>query len=466
MRNLENLSVKDTLMIKRIFRLLALMCILVLAGCAANQLPGFQNTYYSYNVPQPLLERIKSKFQEHGLINASIVRDNVGRVRLTGNYRNEDEVDRAFIIVQSIVGLKSTSPFYPENIKVKRWEIQAAEALNKVAKTARTVPAKSQKRALIIGINNFSDSEHLTAIHGEDDAKIVETRTKKAGYTVNALLGANATRAKIEAALRDMERDIGPDDSLFIYISSHGNPPVPSPNGNDERRMSIAAYDSGDTSNKKSKDKTDYLLHLQETSVSDTLVQQLGTKPTRNNRILIDTCYSGDMIRDISDDSGQYILNTNGGQPERASITLASWNGLGVTSKGIRLSEETLTTSSVQANAKNPQKNSGQVSVDRKRAGYTIMTATSEGELSWGPDGAGEFSIPQSPNKKLKGSFFTQSFFEYLNLYNGQVEPAFKAAQEFTQNKASQIPPQKGSKELVHQVPRHYSTISSDENNL
>ena len=101
---------RDTLMIiKAVLRVLVLLNSLLLVGCAANQMPGFENVYYSYNVPQPLLDRIMFKLRENGLNNARITRDNVGRVRLTGSYRNEDEVDNAFIIVQSIVCLLYTS---------------------------------------------------------------------------------------------------------------------------------------------------------------------------------------------------------------------------------------------------------------------------------------------------------------------------------------------------------------------
>jgi len=341
-------------MIHSIFRALVLLCASFLAGCAANQMHGFQNTYYSYNVPQPLLDQITLKFKQHGLVNARIVRDNVGRVQLKGSYKNEDEVDRAFIIVQSTVGLKSTSPFYPENINEKRWEVRAAKALSDFSTQAN---AKPQKRALVIGINDFKNLGLEKSIQGEDDAKVVKRAAEKAGYLVTALLGENATKSNIEAAIVKME--ISPNDSLFIYISSHGTPPIPSHTGHLDRKMSIVAWDSSPFKNGNRADKTDSNLNIQLTSVSDTDVQELGNMPTRNTRILIDTCYSGDILKGVPNiltttsdrESNDYINRTNGGQPERASITTAPWIPA-YASKGIQFTPEAQAALSTKSNDK------------------------------------------------------------------------------------------------------------------
>lgn len=441
-------------MIQSVLRLLAVLGALLLAGCAANQLPGFQNTYYSYNVPESLLGRIKLKFREYGLVNARIARDNVGRVQLKGSYKNEDEVDRAFIIVQSIVGIKSTSPFYPEDIKETRWGIGAGNALAEHAKANRTVSAKPQKRALIIGINKFLNFGPKANIYGEDDAKVAKKAAEKAGYIVTGLLGERATKSAIEAALRKIEGDLGPDDSLFIYISSHGNPPVQSKRSIDDRKMSIVAWDTSPNKNgKKPNDETDYDINVQETSVSDTLVQRFKDMPTRNTHILIDTCYSGDILGTmLNDESKEYILKTNEGQPERASIAIPSWKPLYV-SKGIQYNSESKSTSSTKYQNKSERKDVRYNDATR----YTIITATSADQKSWGPSD-GNFLSPVAPNATLKGSYFTQFFFEYLRKFNGDVEQSFKAAQDATEIAASKIP--------AKQVPNHYSTVSVDQNNL
>jgi len=427
---------------------------LLLSGCAANQLHGFENTYRGYTVPQSLMDKIGARLQAEGLTNARVERDLVGRVKLAGSYRTEDEVDRAFLIVQSIVGLKSTSPFYPANIRQQRWDIEARQQLERLAQAERGAGRPGRKIALVIGISTFKDSK-MTPILGEEDAVVVQRAAQQAGYAVTALLGRAATKANIESALRRIEGDLGQNDSLFIYISSHGMQPLPSANGGDERKMSIIAWDSGDA---RINDKTGYLLNLNKTAVPDYLVQQLAMRPTRNTRILIDTCYSGEMLKGLPDESNGYIASTNNGVTERAGIAMASWTGEAYTSKGIRFSDDAPAKSA--AGGAKRQVAATAPAVDSERA-YTIITATSEGEESLGPPMHDrEFSMPGRAGK-LHGSFFTQALFAYLEIHDGHVEPAFEAARDFTSRKASEV-----SEGRLTQVPRQFATRSAERNQL
>jgi hypothetical protein len=442
-------------MMTRIARGMFLLACVVLSGCAASNLPGFQNAYYSYNVPESLVNQIKTKFQEHGLNRASVTRDNVGRIELTGTYKNEDDVDKAFSIVQSIVGLKSTSPFYPQDVQQKRWELAAAKALDSDNKRRKEAASAPKKIALVIGINHFMDSERLHDIQGADDAAVVQRYLQAAGFSVTAILGDQATKRHVEQALHQLDDSIGPNDNVFIYISSHGNAPVPSPTGTDQRKMSIMVFDSGEPGVRVI-DKVDFKIRLQETSVADTLVQAIAKKPSRITRMLIDTCYSGDMLDDVSAESHAYILKTNNGRAEHAGISLASWTGPAYTTKGIRFADDSGKSTS-QAN-----KPTAKTVIDRSRSGYTIITATSENEESLGPDAkVGTFTSPIPPYKPLRGSFFTQSLFDYLGKYNGNLDASFRDAQSFTSTKVIEV-----TNGQSHQVPRQYSTIPAQQNQL
>lgn len=400
---------------------------LLLPGCAVQQMPGYQNSYQRYQIPDALWQRMLLKLAEYGLTQATLERDNVGRARLTGRYRNEDEVERAFLIVQSIVGLRSTSPLYPEQVDERRWEQEAGRAMAEHAQALRErLQPPPRKRGLVVGINDFMDSRHLHSIQGEDDARLVRDQLLSAGYQVNALLGRQATRAAIESALQQLQAELGARDSLFVYISSHGNPPVPSPRGRDERRMSIAAYDSGDANGRSSRDATDFLLRLQASSVKDSQVQALALQPSRITRVFIDTCYSGEMLKDLPEDSRDYILARNGGEVERATISLSAWGGTA------------------------------------QRPNYQLITATSEGQASLGPPvAAGVFASPVNPQRLLRGSYFTQAFFDYLALHQGRMQAAFEAAREFTERKVQAV-----SGGRLQQVPRQFSTVAEAENNL
>lgn len=427
------------------------MAMLLLSGCATQHVRGYQNVYQGYSIPPSLVDRVEEKLHEHGLINAAVSRDNVGRLRLVGSYLDEGEVEKAFLISQSIVGVKSTSPFYPENIRQKRWAQEAARAMSEFSKKRSQIVPPANKRALVVGINHFLDTTgNISDIQGADDALTVRDALTRAGYSVKALLGENATKANIEAALSQMSNEIGADDTVFIYFSSHGTPPVPSSSGGDERTMSIVAYDTGVIPGRPDKvaDATDFLLLVQQTSVKDTLVQEAARRPSRVTRVFIDTCYSGEMLKNMPADSRAYILKANNGQVEREGISMAAWTGAQFISKGIRTVPE--------AAAKVPTS----AMVPETRSGYAILTATSPGEKAYGPDG-GTFPNPARRGAVLRGSYFTQTFFEYLSVHQGDVQSAFDAASRFTQQTVAII-----SQGVDHQVPRSFSTIPTSVDNL
>ncbi len=433
-------------------KLILLGILLVLSGCAANKLPGYQNAYQGYNVPENLINKIRLELSQNGLKNAEVVRDNVGRVRLSGSYSNEDEVDAAYIVVQSNVGLKSTSPLYPEKIQTKRWEMAAKNEIERHFNSLKQGGRPTVKRALIIGINNFLDADRLKPIMGEDDAKLVKLTAEKAGYKTTALLGKNATKFNIELALDQLKRDLSPNDSLLIYISSHGNQPIPSHQGGDVRKMSIAAYDSGDPYFRDKYPNTAYKIKLHNTSVSDVKVQEVAKMPTKQTRIIIDTCYSGEILKGIPDESTRYILSRNGGIPEQAGISIAAWTGPAYSSKGIIFTDDGVLPS---GNKKNNNEKELQQKIDTKDDlnRYTLITATSDGEQSWGPSQGGSFDSPVNKNKKLTGSFFTQSFFEFLEMHGGHFEPAFRDARNFTITKVAREV-SRGEAKPVTQTPR------------
>jgi hypothetical protein len=58
-----------------------------------------------------------------------------------------------------------------------------------------------------------------------------------------------------------------------------------------------------------------------------------------------------------------------------------------------------------------------------------LITATSEGQESLGPRAdTGVFDSPLGAGKTLRGSFFTQSLFDFLEAAAGDITPAFERA--------------------------------------
>lgn len=431
----------------------------VITGCANQSMPGYQRVYQGHQIPANLVDIVQKRLNAEGLKQATVSLDTVGRLRLTGTYRDEEEVERAFIIAQSIVGIQSTSPFYPEKVLEKRWEREAGNALGDFFKRKKLAQnnAPGKKRALVIGINEFIDRDHLTDIQGMDDARLMGVVLANYGYDVVSLLGQRATKANIESAIAEMNGVLGPKDTLFIYVSSHGNPPVPTPNNNDERRMSIAAYDSGDVDPSKppNSDRTSYMLNLQRTSVRDTLIQNLAQKPSAVTRVIIDTCYSGEILKGTSSPGAAFQAQLNGGAPEKASVSVASWTGASFTSKAIAFVDDAKPGA---APAPAAQAKSAEFAT---RKNYTFITATSPGELSYGPNTkVGKFSLSENQGDLLQGSFFTQSFIAYLKQYAGDVPQAFQAAQIFTAKRVMEVTRGKP------QNPRQFTTIPPALDNL
>lgn len=423
---------------------------LLLTACANQSMPGYQRVYQGYKVPQSLADSVQARLRAEGISQASIGRDSVGRLKLNGVYHDEDEVERAFIITQSIVGLQSTSPFYPENVQVKRWERQAGAALSDYFKRKNQAEANApgKKKALVIGINRFSAYPQIPDIQGEDDARIMGVVLAKYGYDVRSLLGARATKSKIESEIADLQTELGPNDTLFIYVSSHGTPPVPKPGGGDERKMSIVAYDSGPLTAKT--DRTTAALTIQRTSVSDALVQQLAQKPSAVTRVIIDTCYSGEILRDMPSVGSAYQQSINGGGYEKAAVSESSWTGASYTSKSIAFVDDS--NRSIGRSIKTTEPSASRY--------YSFITATGPGEQSWGPPSTvGTFPDPTRQGEPLRGSFFTQSFIAYLKKYSGDVTRAFEEARDFTS-----MTVQTGPK--MSQNPRRFSTIPADIDNL
>ena len=434
------------------FSLIGLV-VAALTGCANQSMPGYQQVYQSYQIPDTLMQSVQARFKAEGLTSAKVARDSVGRLRLVGNYQNDDEVEKAFIIAQSIVGIKSTSPFYPEGVQKSAWNRESATAVSnffKNKKLQKDLPP-GKKKAIVIGINKFLDSAHLTDIQGEDDARLMGMILANYGYEVISVLGEKATKTNIETQIAKVNASLQPNDSLFIYVSSHGNPPTPTPEGKDDRRMSIAAYDSGNTHPSQSvgQDKTSYLLNLQKTSVKDSLIQNLAQKPTAVTRVIVDTCYSGEILKNTPSIGSNYQNFISSGKFEKESVSIASWSGEKFTSKGISFIDD----------SEKPKVSSANTGDFSSRKNYTFITATSAGELSYGPSPSiGTFNSPLNQSDALRGSFFTQSFMAYLKNYSGDISKAFESSRHFTSSKVLT--------QNLKQTPQRFSTIAVNLDNI
>jgi sulfatase modifying factor 1 len=84
--------------------------------------------------------------------------------------------------------------------------------------------AAAEKYALLIGVTKYEHARMNASPlkYPEDDAKAVADLLKQGGYTVKVLLGKDATKAEIEAALKTFSKEGNADGVVLIGMFGHG----------------------------------------------------------------------------------------------------------------------------------------------------------------------------------------------------------------------------------------------------
>jgi outer membrane protein OmpA-like peptidoglycan-associated protein len=117
-----------------LYTLLLLSIAATLTGCAVTSHPQFEKTYFKANVSDAQVQEVIKQFKSSGLGSADVGKDTLGRLILTGEYKNENEVEQAFAILEKSVGIGNYATVRPSKIKVLRWEIEAGKEFEKYIK--------------------------------------------------------------------------------------------------------------------------------------------------------------------------------------------------------------------------------------------------------------------------------------------------------------------------------------------
>lgn len=248
------------------------------------------------------LQEIHKRLKQVNLPNARVVLGRDERVELVGEYQNRTEVQIAFSVAQSVVGVKWVAPTTPESIK---YPIEGlAEALGAHMRNIPVIhipsiadespsttpvpqistPAEPNRYALVVGIGEFEDRRiqrlKYTAKDAEDVYRYM-TSQKGGGFSkqnVTLLTNRQATRRAVEEAMDKLSTRVRPGDIVVIYISSHGAPL------NDRENMNIVMYDT------RPKPRHEiFLSSLTDDKLGKTIRALEGTRLL----IVLDTCYSG-----------------------------------------------------------------------------------------------------------------------------------------------------------------------------
>ncbi|BEV72989.1 hypothetical protein THUN1379_24710 [Paludibacterium sp. THUN1379] len=342
------------------------------------------------------LNDIRAAFQTQGLTQATVGLDDLGRVILKGHYEDRREVQKAFSIAQSIVGVSHVAPTTPEDIHYRidpeQWK-QLMERALYLSHTPGAIPgrAPAQKYGLVIGVQRFANSKVPQLTYPAKDAQdfanyLVATR---GGHftraNVQLMLNEQATLRNIDTALTQLERKVHPGDTVVVFISSHGAPP------NDQGNMNVITYDTVITPREQ----------IFYTSLSDTRIQSfISAMKGVQLLFILDTCYSGAAFSKLPGfmASGAKDLFVEEEQTATASPSLSNLQYLG--------KQHT----TVDANASKDL--------------TLLLTASSAAEKSW-------------ESNQLQNGVFTHYLIEGLQ-QTGEVNAAFQYARPKVEKQVEQ----------------------------
>ncbi len=233
------------------------------------------------------LRSIKSRFAEEKLINASVDFANDGRVKLTGQFKDRAEVQLAFSLAQQVVGFRWVAPTTPENVRypgTENMKLAILAALRHAKPPVTTeAQAEGERYALVVGVGTYMVKTIKKIANASDDAKAIVnflgTRNFKR-ENIRYLLEDQATKQNVSQEMRDLETRVKPNDTVFLYFSTHGAPP------NDLGNMSIVMYDT-------SVDQKRHWVDPKTTIQDDEIKRFIEIVSPARVIVVLDVCYSG-----------------------------------------------------------------------------------------------------------------------------------------------------------------------------
>jgi len=355
------------------------------------------------------IQQINQQFAQKGVPNGYVALDSYGRLELKGDYEDEIQVDRAFSIAQTVVGVKWVSPVTPENIKVKAWEKKLGSLFSRAAVLQPSVRGDApvgpvrNRYALVVGVGKFKNGITPLQYSVRDATLFYRFLLEQAGFTKNNtyfLADQNATSTNIVKYLNGIRNAAQVDDLVVVYMSSHGTPP------DKFGGVYIVTYDTEVNPRER----------VWHTSVAETVLKDfVENLKARRLVMILDTCYS----------NGAYRAIPGFLPPGGKSLGVGDENeGYGVsTAQGKRLfgaKDIVLEDQPKQAASSGKSIGSSQESY-----GKVLISASSSGEKSWESD-------------QLRNSVFTYYFVDGMKRSDGSVKDAFDYSKPRTMQRVQQ----------------------------
>ncbi len=381
--------------------------IVLIAAVMALAMPG-SVTAQSTSVTDDHIRQINGLFAKNGVPGGLVVLDSYGRLELKGDYEDEFQVDRAFSLAQTVVGVKWVSPVTPENIKVKAWEKKLGSLFSRAAVLKPQVrgdgPVGSirNRYALVVGVGKFKSGITPLQFAVRDATLFYRFLNEQAGFSKNNtyfLADQNATSSNILKYLTAIRNAAQEDDLVVVYMSSHGTPP------DKFGGVYIVTYDTEVNPRER----------VWHTSVAESALKDfVENLKARRLVMVLDTCYSNGAYRAIPGflPPGGKSLGI-GDENEGYGVSKAQGKRL-FGAKDIVLEDE-------------PRKaaSTGKSIESKESYGKVLISASSAGEKSWESD-------------QLRNSVFTYYFVDGMKRYDGSVKDAFDYSKPRTQQRVQE----------------------------
>ncbi len=363
----------------------------------------------STSVTDAHIQQINQQFAQKGVPNGFVALDSYGRLELKGDYEDEMQVDRAFSIAQSVVGVKWVSPVTPENIKVKEWERRLGSLFSRAAVLKPQVRGDApvgpvrNRYALVVGVGKFKNGITPLQYSVRDATLFYRFLLEQAGFTKNNtyfLADQNATSSSIVKYLNGIRNTAQEDDLVVVYMSSHGTPP------DKFGGVYIVTYDTEVNPRER----------VWHTAVAETALKDfVENLRARRLVMVLDTCYSNGAYRAIPGflPPGGKSLGV-GGENEGYGVSTAQGKRL-FGAKDIVLEDQPRQAASTGKSIDGSQESYGKV----------LISASSSGEKSWESD-------------QLRNSVFTYYFVDGMKRYDGSVKDAFDYSKPRTTQRVQQ----------------------------
>lgn len=369
------------------------------------------------------IQQVNQLFAQNGVPNGRVVLDSHGRLELKGDYEDEFQVDRAFSLAQTVVGVKWVSPVTPENIKVKEWEKKLGSLFSRAAVLQPGVRGDGpvgpirNRYGLVVGVGKFKSGITPLQYAVRDANLFYRFLLEQAGFTKNNtyfLADQNATSSNVVRYLNGIRNAATEDDLVVVYMSSHGTPP------DKFGGVYIVTYDT----EVKPRER------VWHTSVAESALKDfVENLKARRLVMILDTCYS----------NGAYRAIPGFLPPGGKSLGVGDADeGYGVsTAQGKRLfGAKDIVLEDQPRKGTATEKSLG----SQESYGKVLISASSAGEKSWESD-------------QLRNSVFTYYFVDGMKRHDGSVKEAFDYSKPRTLQRVQQ---EKGAE--ITQTPQAMAT--------